>query len=391
MRVGIRLAIALTIAFGLVDVWLVGDAVIPALILHGVVVALLAGCLWAQSRPWWAVLQRFAAPAAVVLAALAFDAAAIASPMPPGFAALTTMAASVFLCTLIRTTVAIAAGGSVVMVAGYVASAVASRQDPHMLVYYLAFVATVLSAALSACYLLERLRRREFLAGLELAEARARSDALLRNVLPDEIADRLRAKPATIAMVAEEVTVMFADIVDFTPVSATLAPTELVALLDELFRGFDALCEVHGVEKIKTIGDAYMAAAGLPSPCAEHAQAAAEMALDMLKLTRDFRGWPGGLALRIGISSGPVVAGVIGERKFAYDLWGETVNTASRMQSHATPGAVHVSEETFRLLRGGYAFGPAHQMAVKGKGIMTTYQLVSRLDPTPIPELTVAR
>ena len=252
-------------------------------------------------------------------------------------------------------------------------------------------MATVLSSALRACYLLERLRRREFLAGLELAEARARSDALLRNVLPDEIADRLRAKPATIAMVAEEVTVMFADIVDFTPVSATLAPTELVALLDELFRGFDALCEVHGVEKIKTIGDAYMAAAGLPSPCAEHAQAAAEMALDMLKLTRDFRGWPGGLALRIGISSGPVVAGVIGERKFAYDLWGETVNTASRMQSHATPGAVHVSEETFRLLRGGYAFGPAHQMAVKGKGIMTTYQLVSRLDRTPIPELTVAR
>ena len=391
VRAGTSLAIALTIAFGLVDVWLVGDAVIPALILHGVVVATLAGCLWAEYRPWWVAVQRFAGPAALILAAFAFDAASIASPMPPGFAALTTMAAIVFLCTLIRSTVGIAASGSAVMVAGYAAGAIVNHEELQMVVYYLAFMATFASAALSGCYLLERVRRREFLAGVELAKERARSDDLLRNILPDEIADRLRTNPATIATVAEEVSVIFADIVDFTPLSATLTPTELVALLDDLFRRFDSLCEVHGVEKIKTIGDAYMAVAGLPSPRPDHARAAAEMALDMLELTRSFQGWPGELTLRIGISSGPVVAGVIGQRKFAYDLWGETVNTASRMQSHGTPGAVHISEDTFRLLEGRYVFGPARQTPVKGNGLLTTYQLVSRLDATPSPEVAVAR
>src|SRR5947208_1818004 len=131
VRAGTSLAIALTIAFGLVDVWLVGDAVLPALILHGVVVATLAGCLWAQHRPWWVAVQRFVGPAAVGLAAFAFDAAAIASPMPAGFAAPTTMAAIVFVCTLLRTTVGIAAGGSGVMVAGYVASAIVNREELH--------------------------------------------------------------------------------------------------------------------------------------------------------------------------------------------------------------------------------------------------------------------
>ena len=141
------------------------------------------------------------------------------------------------------------------------------------------------------------------------------------------------------------------------PRASQSPPRELVRYLNRVFSEFDRLAEKYRLEKIKTIGDAYMAVAGLPSPRTDHARAAAEMALDMLELTRNFHGLPGSLTVRIGMSSGPVVAGVIGHRKFAYDLWGETVNTASRMQSHGTPGVVHISQDTFRLLEGHYECG----------------------------------
>jgi len=379
VRVGTGLGIALTIAFGFVDVWLVGDEPIPTLVVHGLVAAILAGCLYAQRRPWWLSVQRFAGPAAVVVAAFVFDLLALVSPMPQGFAALTTMVAIVFLCTLIRTTLGAAVCGSVVMVVAYVAGAAANGGELRSIAYYLPFTIALLAASLTGCYLFERGRRREFLAGLELARERARSEALLRNVLPQEIADQLRGNPDAIAVAVDEVSVVFADIVGFTPLSASVTPTELVALLDELFSGFDSLCDEHGVEKIKTIGDAYMAVAGVPSPCADHAGAAAELALGMLDLTRNFEGWPGELTLRVGMSSGPAVAGVIGRRKFAYDLWGETVNTASRMQSHGVPGSVQISEATYRLLEGRYVFGPPRQTMLKGKGMVTTYHLRSRL------------
>ncbi len=209
--------------------------------------------------------------------------------------------------------------------------------------------------------------------------ARKRAELLLLNILPQPIAERLKRGQRTLAESFEDVTVLFADLVDFTKFSAQTSPTELVELLNVIFSKFDRLAEQHGIEKIKTIGDAYMVVAGLPTPRRDHAGAIAEMALDMqdaiaqlnLELKKSFR-------LRIGIHSGPVVAGVIGIRKFSYDLWGDTVNIASRMESQGLPGFIQVSSTTYELLRDRYVFEERSPIQVKGKGEMVTYLLTSR-------------
>jgi class 3 adenylate cyclase len=220
---------------------------------------------------------------------------------------------------------------------------------------------------------------------LELAtkEARAameKSDRLLLNILPEPIADRLKKGQITIADKFPEATVLFADIVGFTEISSSVPPEELVRMMNVIFSAFDRLTEKHGLEKIKTIGDAYMAVGGVPVPDASHAEAAAEMALDMTELMERFateRGMP--LSLRIGVNTGPVVAGIIGEKKFIYDLWGDTVNTASRMESHGVPGAIHVAEPTYKLLKDDYVFESRGSIVVKGKGEMKTYLLLRRV------------
>jgi class 3 adenylate cyclase len=209
---------------------------------------------------------------------------------------------------------------------------------------------------------------------------REKSERLLLNVLPEPIAARLRDSHETIADGYDEVTVLFADIVDFTAMSSGASPAEVVGLLDELFTTFDDLAERHGLEKIKTIGDAYMVAGGIPEARPDHAEAVAEMALDMVDAVarrtdgRDLR-------IRIGIDTGPVVAGVIGRRKFIYDLWGDTVNTASRMESHGLPGAIQVTERTHRRLCDRYAFSERGTVQVKGKGEMPTWLLLGRRNP----------
>jgi adenylate cyclase len=223
------------------------------------------------------------------------------------------------------------------------------------------------------------LSRAAFLANHLLDREREKSENLLRNVLPDAIAERLKTRPETIADDHADTTVLFADIVDFTPLSARLSAAEIVSLLNDIFSEFDTLAEKHGLEKIKTIGDAYMAVGGLPEPRPDHARAVAEMALEMQSLIQRFRRDTGeALQLRIGIHSGPVVAGVIGRRKFAYDLWGDTVNIASRMESHGSAGGIQVTEATYRLLRDTFWFSDARQIEVKGCGTVTTYLLHGR-------------
>lgn len=241
---------------------------------------------------------------------------------------------------------------------------------------------TVGTAAITwaIAYGLERLRRTNFLRERELEEARARSDEILHNVLPVSIAERLRTGSGAIADSAPNVSVLFSDIVGFTPVSETLSPEALVQLLDTMFREFDGLCDRRGIEKIKTVGDAYMAVAGLPTPDADHAASVAELALDMQRtLARLSADWPSPISMRIGIASGPVVAGVIGQRKFTYDLWGDTVNTASRMESSGRPHRIQVAASTHDLLEGRYAFSAPQVVDVKGKGPMTTYFLLGSL------------
>jgi class 3 adenylate cyclase len=206
-----------------------------------------------------------------------------------------------------------------------------------------------------------------------------RSDDLLHNILPDPIAERLKDSPAMIADAFPSASILFADVCDFTPMSAGMTPQELVALLDRVFTTFDGFVAELGLEKIKTVGDAYMVAAGVPEPRPDHARAIAELALRMRDHAADDGlgdGRP--LRLRIGINSGPVVAGIIGSHKFAYDLWGDAVNTASRMESSGVPGQIQVSAATHELIGHVFTCEPRGPIEVKGKGPMETYLLLDR-------------
>jgi len=206
------------------------------------------------------------------------------------------------------------------------------------------------------------------------------TERLLHNILPARIAERLKKAQSAIAESFDNVTVMFADLVGFTEISVRRSPTELVELLNLIFSKFDQLSELHGLEKIKTIGDAYMVVGGLPVPRSDHAEAIAEMALDMQRGLSEFNAETGeALQIRIGINSGPVVAGVIGTKKFIYDLWGDTVNTASRMESHGIPGTIQLTASTYELLRDKYQFTVRGPINIKGKGQMTTYLLGGKL------------
>jgi guanylate cyclase len=203
-----------------------------------------------------------------------------------------------------------------------------------------------------------------------------RSEALIRNVLPSSIAERLKAASQTIADHFDSASILFADVVDFTPFAQRLAPAEVVGILDQLFSHFDTLVERHGLEKIKTIGDCYMAAAGVPDPSPDHARRAALLALDMREaVATSAVGGGSGLELRIGINSGPVVAGVIGSKRFLYDLWGDAVNTASRMESQSTPGEIQITRETYELLKDEFVCRRRGTIEVKGRGQMETWYL----------------
>ena len=213
----------------------------------------------------------------------------------------------------------------------------------------------------------------------ELDAEKSKSEALLLNILPVKIANRLKAENRAIADGFADVTVLFLDIVGFTKMSARLTPEELVRRLNEIFSAFDDLAETLGVEKIKTIGDAYMAVSGLLADEKDHARVMAEMALRMRDAVAALaQRFEEPLDVRIGMNTGPVVAGVIGKKKFIYDVWGDTVNTASRMESHSSPGIIQVTEVTYERLKGSYELESRGEIDVKGKGTMKTYSLVRR-------------
>jgi adenylate cyclase len=252
------------------------------------------------------------------------------------------------------------------------------------------FALNILGVATTAYALLQYFVRARERALAELARQhhaleleQAKSERLLLNILPQPVAARLKEREGIIAEDCPGVTVLFADIVGFTPLSKRLSASELVSLLDRVFARWDAVAADHGVEKIKTIGDAYMVASGIPLPRDDHAEAIAEMALAMgpeVARCSAETGLP--LEVRIGIDTGPVVAGVIGRAKFIYDLWGDTVNTASRMESHALPGTIQVTERAYERLRHRYELRQRGMIEVKGKGPMTCYLLIGpRADP----------
>jgi adenylate cyclase len=242
------------------------------------------------------------------------------------------------------------------------------------------FVLNIMGVTVSAYAMLAYFVEQRDRAHRALEAERERSERLLLNVLPEPIAERLKQESGVIAEHYDSVSVLFADLVGFTGRAAVMAPDDVVALLDRIFTAFDRLVDAEGLEKIKTIGDAYMVAGGLPDQRAGHLQAVARTALAMREEIAAMALQPGQewLGVRIGIDSGPVVAGVIGRRKFIYDLWGDTVNTASRMESHGLPGEIQVTERVADVLGADFDLRPRGTIEVKGKGPMSTYLLDGR-------------
>ena len=241
------------------------------------------------------------------------------------------------------------------------------------------FNPVLLRARINACLEKKRLRDQERAYLKKLAEEQEKSEQLLLNILPKAIAERLKRGESTIADSFDDVTVLFGDIANFTKLSADLSPAQLVEILNRIFSLFDELADKYNLEKIKTLGDAYMVVGGLPIPQANHAEAIAEMALEMQSIIGQFSlkvGEP--LQMRIGINTGPVEAGVIGMKKFTYDLWGDTVNTANRMESHGISGKIQVTAITYERLKEKYVLEERGKITVKGKGEMITYFLTGR-------------
>jgi adenylate cyclase len=268
---------------------------------------------------------------------------------------------------------------TLVWIAGFVALLVATvLLQPHLVPANLPdsfvtwfFVLNVGSVIMISFGLLHYfVRRRNFF--------QERSEMLLLNILPKEISEALKTEPRAIAAHYDNASILFADIVEFTPMAATMVPLTLVELLNEVFQCFDALVDKYGLEKIKTIGDCYMVASGVPRPRGDHAQALVNFALDMQAEVgrRTFGGRR--LAFRIGINSGPVVAGVIGQRKFIYDLWGETVNMASRMESHGQSGVIQITRNTFDLVNDEFDCVARGTIEVKGAGRVATWCVTGR-------------
>ena len=238
----------------------------------------------------------------------------------------------------------------------------------------------------------QKLRKQVDDSHAELRHEKERSDRLLLNILPPAIAERLKRNEMNIAQGHADVTVMFADIVGFTRMTEELSPVETVKILNDVFSIFDDIADQHGVEKIKTIGDAYMAAAGLDAGAQIHyADAVARMALDMQEKIAEYRQKTGErVELRIGIGTGPVVAGVIGKKKFIYDMWGDTVNVAFRMEADARAGAIQVDLMTHRRLHNRFRFDEAHEVEIKGKGRMQVFHLIAPLEGASTRRATAA-
>ncbi len=266
-----------------------------------------------------------------------------------------------------------------VVLAMYLAAGLArvSREDAGWLVEGLFLVTTAAVITSVGTHIADQLRRREHRARWELSREREAAEHLLLNILPASIVERLKREQAAIAEGFLDATVLFVDLVGFTPLASKMAPTKLVEMLNDIFSKLDALTEKYGLEKIKTIGDAYMAVAGVPTPRKDHAVAVASMALELRDVAASFRAPTGEpIRVRIGINSGPVVAGVIGTKKFSYDLWGDTVNTAARMEAHAEPDTIQVTERTYERIRTQFHLEPRGTIEVKGKGEMKTYVLI---------------
>jgi class 3 adenylate cyclase len=376
-RATTALAIGLYVGFIVLDQTLLEDVAARLLVVRAIVCVLLVGLLALTWTPAWRRYDHWIVAAAVLLSGGGILALLAVGREEAHLHWAGLMLALMAIYGLFRPRLPVSAAVSVTLIAAFNLVVIPAGMIPLAIVVADDFF--LVSAAIVGClatYTLERASRERFLVTKHLEEERALSERLLLNILPEPIARRLKAGEEPIADQHAEVTVLFADIVGFTAMTAGMDPDDLVRLLDRVFHEFDRIAQDHEIQKVKTIGDACMMVAGLSGTHDDHAIRVAEAAIDMRERIAECRtpeGEP--LRLHIGIASGPVVAGVIGRTRFSYDLWGDVVNTASRMASLGERDRIQVTGDVVRLLGDRYAFQPRGQLQVKGKGTMETWFL----------------
>jgi adenylate cyclase len=361
----------------------------------GVAIPIIAASLALTNVTWYVRVWQPALVALIVALSVVGETHRIVTGHAPRFGSIAGLLlglAALFM--LLRVQYVYAASGAALVIAGFTATTIVfpahggvGLAEADIWLVAFALIGT------AAAYALERFARLLFIRERELDRERERGDRLLRNILPDAIVRRLKTRDPNmdarrIAQRYDEVSVLFADLVGFTEQASATDPGELVSALDDVFRRFDQIADRFGLEKIKTVSDAYMAAAGVPKPRPGHAQAAVEMALEARDCISGLR-WPSGamMGVRIGIACGPVVAGVIGRRKFAYDIWGDTVSTASRLESTASAGTIQVSEALYQHVSSGYRCTEPYVVELKGKGPTTARVLEGKMPVETMPAL----
>jgi adenylate cyclase len=368
--IAVGLVLVLYTAFGLLDPWIVPEIVRQAWLIRGLVLALCAALILATRTRLFARAHQLLLISG--LGILAIMSASGETGRLLYYVGLILAIMWTLLFADLRFPLALGAG--VYLVAGYELIALVISPLPLPVVVNNTFFLTgaLMMAAFSG-YTRERAERVNFRQSLVIEQERHKSEALLLNILPREVSEQLKSSGGTVARSFAEASILFADMVGFTTLSARMGAEETVGLLNRVFSFFDSLVDKYDVEKIRTIGDNYMVVAGVPRPCPDHAAALAAMALEM----RDYAATLP-LELRIGLASGPVVAGVIGRKKFQYDVWGEAVNTASRMESHGLPGQIQLTGAAHELIRGQFLCRPRGRISVKGIGPMDTWLLLGR-------------
>jgi class 3 adenylate cyclase len=384
VRIGLIVAVGLFVIFGVIDMLTPEIGTQVLWFRYGVAALLLIGLAFTFSRHFEPVLQPATAVCALITG-FGLIAIVLVEPVGRDFHHRGLLLLIVAAYTFIRLRLVYATGVALLTTISYnVAELVIGDSPLRAVLRTDLYLVTAIIIGMVACYGMEFYTRRDFVQRQLLKAEEAQVEDLLLNVLPQSVCDRLKRERAWMAESFSEATILFADIAHFTELAAHVTAEEVVALLNRVFSAFDELVEKHQVEKIKTIGDAYMVVGGVPVTRPDHAEAVAELALDMLDAVRRlnaFRDEP--LRLRLGIHTGPVVAGVIGTKKFSYDLWGDAVNTASRMESHGLADAIHVTRSTYERLRHRFVLQRRGPIEVKGKGEMVTYLLLGRRPDAP--------
>jgi class 3 adenylate cyclase len=400
IRVGHMLGVAMWVTWGfMVRNYLGNDRNLDLLVRYGLLIPLTVLGFALTFLPSYPRFWKWAVMGVLLITGLAWTGyVSEVSHMPADYGYVGIILIQTFAFTILRLPFALVVSLDLITIPVYLAFALGSGDlgglRTLLAIFYLGSFSLL---GLIASYVLEWKIRHLFLTEQELDMERGRSDRLLLNILPQAIIDRLKRRPAQgrtegLADALDDVTVLFVDAVGFTVQAGKTHPAELVTALDDLFCRLDDLADRYGLEKIKTIGDAYMAVAGVPTQRPDHADAAAQMAIAILDEVRECR-WPSNdpILVRVGMASGPAVAGVIGQRKFAYDLWGDTVNLASRLESHAQPGGILASESVVSHLQDRYDFGPPMTLDLKGKGPTPARFLLHRSERTAVTAFSSAQ